>query len=192
MRRREFITVLGGATAWPLAARAQQPERMRSIGVLHTIAADDPHSQARIAAVLQGLQQLGWTDGRNVRIEYRWSAGNDADTRKYAAELTALAPDVILASGGATVGPLLQATRTVPIVFVNVIDPVGAGFVDSLARPGGNTTGPIRMQFERKMAGATQTDCARPDAGGNPSGCGHILRDRPVRRDPVGGAVVRR
>jgi putative ABC transport system substrate-binding protein len=147
MRRREFITLLGGAAAWPLGARAQQPERMRSIGVLHTIAADDPHSQARIAAVLQGLQQLGWTDGRNVRIEYRWSAGNDADTRKYAAELTALAPDVILASGGATVGPLLQATRTVPIVFVNVIDPVGAGFVDSLARPGGNATGFTNIEY---------------------------------------------
>ena len=106
-----------------------------------TTAADDPEAQARVAAFLQGLQQLGWTDGRNVRIDSRWAAGNADDTRKYAAELVALAPDVILAAGSQSVGPLLQATRTVPIVFVHVPDPVGAGFVDSLARPGGNATG---------------------------------------------------
>jgi putative ABC transport system substrate-binding protein len=142
MRRRDFIMLLGGAAvAWPLAARAQQPERMRRVGVLMSLAADDPEGQARIAAFLQALQQLGWTDGRNVRIDTRWGAGNAEDIRKYAAELVALAPDVILASGGSVVGPSLQATRTVPIVFTQTPDPVGAGYVDSLARPGGNATG---------------------------------------------------
>jgi putative tryptophan/tyrosine transport system substrate-binding protein len=147
MKRREFITLLGGvAAAWPIAARAQQGERVRRIGVLHTIAANDADGQARNTAFLQGLQQLGWTDGRNVRIETRWSA--DADRiRSYVAELVAVAPDVILASGSATVGPLLQATRSVPIVFTNVPDPVGAGFVNSLARPGGNATGFILLEY---------------------------------------------
>ena len=142
MRRREFITLLGGAAAaWPLAARAQQAERMRRIGVLMAVAADDPESQRRMTAFVQGLQELGWTDGRNVRIDTRWSAA-DADLgRRYAAELVALAPDVILASGGTGVGTLLQASRTVPIVFTLTVDPVGAGFVASLARPGGNATG---------------------------------------------------
>ena len=140
--RREFITLLGGAAvAWPLAARAQQSERMRRVGVLMTTAADDPEGQARLAAFLQGLQQLGWIDGRNARIDTRWAAAIPTTLRKYAAELLTLAPDVILAAGSQSVGPLLQATRTVPIVFVHVPDPVGAGFVDSLARPGGNITG---------------------------------------------------
>ena len=149
MKRREFITLLGGAAAaWPLAARAQQPtERVRRIGVLMTTAADDPEGQARIAALLQGLQPLGWTVGRSVRIDYRWSAGDAANTRKYAAELVALAPEVILTGGAAGVGPLLQATRTVPIVFVLVADPVGAGFVDSLVRPGGNATGFLALEY---------------------------------------------
>jgi putative ABC transport system substrate-binding protein len=142
MRRREFITLLGGAAAaWPLAARAQQPERVRRIGVLMNLASDDSEGQARKAAFLQGLGASGWTDGHNVRIEYRWTAGDADRSRKYAAELVALAPDVILGSGSATVGPLLRATRTVPIVFVSVVDPVGAGYVASLARPGGNATG---------------------------------------------------
>ena len=141
MRRREFLGVLGGATMWPLAARAQQGERMRRIGVLMSLAAEDPEGQARLTAFVQGLQELGWTDGRNVRIDTRWSAA-DADLgRRYAAELVALAPDVILASGGTVVGALLQASRTVPIVFTLTVDPVGAGFVASLARPGGNATG---------------------------------------------------
>jgi putative tryptophan/tyrosine transport system substrate-binding protein len=144
--RREFITLLGGAAAWPLAARAQQPA-MRRIGVLLNLAADDPESQRRMTAFVQGLQQLGWTDGRNVRIDIRWSAVNADDTRKYAAELVALAPDVILASGSAAMGALQQTTRTVPIVFTVVADPVGAGFVDSLARPGGNATGFITFEF---------------------------------------------
>ena len=194
MKRREFITLLGGAAAaWPLAARAQQRERMRRIGVLMPLAADDPESQARIAAFLQGLQQLGWTVGRNVRIDTRWAAADADDIRRHAAELVALAPDVILAAGAAAVGPLLQATRTVPIVFVSVADPVGAGFVESLARPGGNATGfmHVRIRHEREMAGAAQGDRAGRDASGGPSGCRHSLRDRPVRRHPGRGAVAR-
>ena len=140
MRRREFITLLGAATAWPLAARAQG-KRMPRIGALMPWTASDPQAQARYAAFLQGLQQLGWTVGNNVQIDSRWSAGNEDDTRKHAAELVALAPDVIFASGSAAVAPLRRATRTVPIVFVVTPDPVGAGFVESLARPGGNITG---------------------------------------------------
>ena len=138
LRRREFITLLGGAAAaWPLAARAQQAERVRRIGVL--IMGPRPIGTRKPASRhLEALQELGWTDGRNVRIEYRWGAGNADGIRKYAAELVALAPDVIFATGTAGMRPLLQATRTVPIVFVNVADPVGAGFVDSLSRPGGN------------------------------------------------------
>jgi ABC-type uncharacterized transport system substrate-binding protein len=151
MQRREFITLLGGAATWPLAARAQQPDRMRRIGVLISLAADDPQGQARLAAFVEGLQQLGWTDGRNVRIDARWSAGDADRGRRYAAELVALTPDVILASGGTVVGTLLQATHTVPIVFTLTPDPVGAGFVASLARPGGNATG--FTAFEYGMTG---------------------------------------
>ena len=146
MKRREFITLLGGVATWPLAARAQQPERMRRIGVLMSQPAGDPGAQARSAAFLQGLQELGWTIGRNVQIEYRWDL-DEADFRRNAAELVALAPDVILTTGGISMGPLLQATRTVPIVFVQVTDPVGAGYVESLARPGGNATGFIPFEF---------------------------------------------
>jgi ABC-type uncharacterized transport system substrate-binding protein len=138
LKRREFMSLLGGAAAaWPFAARAQQGERVRRIGVLMGQAANDPEGQARLAAFLQGLQELGWSVGRNVRIDIRWFAGNAADAHKYAAELVALAPDIILASTTPSVEALLQATRTVPIVFTVVSDPVGAGFVDSLARPGG-------------------------------------------------------
>jgi putative ABC transport system substrate-binding protein len=148
MRRREFITLLGGAVAaWPVKARAQQGERMRRIGVLQTLAADDTQTQANIAAFIQALRQLGWSDGRNVRIDYRWAGGNVDDIRKYAAELVALAPDAILAGGGAGLPSLQQATRTVPIVFTQTPDPVGAGFVDSLARPGGNTTGFMALEY---------------------------------------------
>ncbi len=139
LKRRDFFTLLGGAAVWPLAARAQQPDRIRRIGVLMTV--DDPEEQARVAAFQQGLQQLGWIVGGNVRIDTRWGGGDADRTRRYAVELVALAPDVILAHGSATVGPLLQTTRAVPIVFAYVPDPVGAGFVDSLARPGGNATG---------------------------------------------------
>jgi putative tryptophan/tyrosine transport system substrate-binding protein len=141
MERREFLTLFGGAAAWPLAARAQQAERMRRIGVLMNTAADDAVFQTRVGAFLQGLALLGWTIGRNVRIETRWSGGKEDEARRYAAELVALAPDVILADGASTVGPLLQATRAVPIVFTIISDPIAGGFVDSLARPGGNATG---------------------------------------------------
>jgi ABC-type uncharacterized transport system substrate-binding protein len=147
MQRREFITLLGGAVALPLAARAQESERMRRIGVLLPGTADDAEYQARMAAFLQGPQQLGWSDGRNVRIDIRYAAGDANLIRKSAAELIALAPDVILAPGTTSLGPLLQATRTVPIVFTTLLDPVGAGFVDSLARPGGNATGFIAFEY---------------------------------------------
>jgi putative ABC transport system substrate-binding protein len=140
MKRRELITLLGGAAAWPLAARAQQPERMRQIGVLMNLAKDDPEGRVRITAFLQGLQELGWTDGRNLKIDYIW-APTMSTASEYAAALATLAPDVIMTVGGPRVGALQQTTRTVPIVFVEVIDPVGAGLVASLARPGGNTTG---------------------------------------------------
>jgi ABC-type uncharacterized transport system substrate-binding protein len=148
MRRREFITLIGGAAVGsPLAALAQQPDRVRHIGVLMAAAAADPEYQARIGAFQQGLALLGWTDGRNARIDTRWATNAD-DIRRHAAELAALAPDVILAATGCTtVAPLLQATRTVPIVFVIVIDPVGAGFVASLARPGGNATGFLMFEY---------------------------------------------
>jgi putative ABC transport system substrate-binding protein len=141
--RRECIVLLGGAAAsWPLAARAQQRERMRRIGVLINLAVDDPEAQARNAVLLQALQQLGWTAGRNLQIEYRWG-GEIADrNREYAAELVALAPDVIVSGGGSPgLAALRRATRTIPIVFANIVDPVGQGFVESLARPGGNATG---------------------------------------------------
>jgi putative ABC transport system substrate-binding protein len=142
MRRREFILLFGGSVAgWPLVVRAQQPERMRRIGVLMASAADDSDSQARIAGLLQGLQQLGWVDRRNVRIDIRWATTNPDEIRKHAAELVATAPEVVVAAGTVTVAPLLQVSRTQPIVFAVVIDPVGAGFVASLARPGGNATG---------------------------------------------------
>jgi ABC-type uncharacterized transport system substrate-binding protein len=150
--RRKFIAALGGtAVAWPLAADAQQPERMGRVGVLSGLAVNDPEAQTRYAAFLQGLQQLGWTEGRNLRIYSSWAAGNAADTRKYTAEIVALAPDVIVSFGSTSMGPLLQATRTVPIVFAVVVDPVGAGFVDSLSRPGANTTG--FMSFEYGLCG---------------------------------------
>jgi putative ABC transport system substrate-binding protein len=142
MRRRDFIkAIVGSATASPLAAQAQQSKPMRRVAALMPYAANDPQAQNRNAAFLQGLQQLGWSVGQNVQIEYRWSAGNEDDTRKYAAELVALSPDVIFVSGAAAVEPLRRLTRSVPIVFVLVPDPVGAGFVDSLARPGGNISG---------------------------------------------------
>jgi putative ABC transport system substrate-binding protein len=148
MKRRQFITLLGGAAvAWPLAARAQQPERMRRIGVLLPAASDDAEFQTRVAAFAQGLAVLGWTIGRNVRIDTRWAGVNATDIRRHAAELAALAPDVILAHGAGTVGLLLQATRSVPIVFPVAGDPVGAGLVDSLARPGGNATGFMTTEY---------------------------------------------
>jgi putative ABC transport system substrate-binding protein len=141
MRRRQFIASLAGAAAWPLVARAQQPERIRRIGIIMPASEDEPEYQARVGAFRQGLTLLGWTVGPNVRIDTHWATRNPAEIRRHAAELAALAPDVILTNGGTALGPLLQATRTVPIVFASVADPVAAGFVDSLARPGGNSTG---------------------------------------------------
>ena len=141
MRRREFITLLGATSAFPFSVGAQQPDRMRRIGVFMHLASGDAEGQARIGAFLQGLQEFGWAIGSNVQIDYRWSAGDPERGRRDAAELLALSPDVILATGGATLGPLHQATRTVPIVFMLIPDPVGAGFVENLARPGGNLTG---------------------------------------------------
>ena len=151
MRRREFITLLGGAATWPVAARAQDGERMRRIGVLMHTAADEPESQARLAAFMQGLQELGWGVGRNLRIDYRWSVGDAARLYKDAAELVALAPEVILGGVSATAAAFQRASRTVPVVMAQGIDPVGNGYIESLARPGGNITGFI--QFEYGLAG---------------------------------------
>jgi putative ABC transport system substrate-binding protein len=182
MRRREFIAGLGAAAVWPLAAPAQQPDRVRRIGVLLSLAANDPESPVRVAAFLQGLQEAGWTVSRNVRIDYRWGAANAERDRKYAAELVALSPDVILAVGGSIVGALQQATRTVPIVFVNVTDPVGAGFVASLARPGGNATGFTQYEYglsgkwlellKQIAPGVTRAAILRDPT--NPSGSGQL------------------
>jgi putative ABC transport system substrate-binding protein len=147
MRRREFITLLGGTAAtWPLASRAQQPERMRRVGVLMPLPADDREAQSRVTTFQQALQGLGWTNGRNVHIDVRWS-GDPSDTRKHAEELVALAPDVIFASGSPGIGAALQATRTIPIVFAIVPDPVGAGHVQSLSQPGGNATGFMMFEY---------------------------------------------
>ena len=151
MRRRQFIALLGGAAAWSLAARAQQGERVRRIGILLPAAAGDSAFQTRIAAFLRGLQQLGWNDGRNVQIDTRWATADPAVIRRHAAELVALVPDVIVAHGAPTVGPLLQATRSVPVVFPVVADPVAAGYVDNLARPGGNASG--FMAYEYSLGG---------------------------------------
>jgi putative ABC transport system substrate-binding protein len=190
MRRREFIAGLGGAAvAWPLAARAQQPERMRRIGVLMTTAASDLEGQARIAAFLQGLQQLGWIDGLSAQIDIRWSEGDADRVRKYATELIARAPDVILAPGSLTVGPLLQATRTIPIVFVHVPDPVGAGNVNSLAQPGGNATG--FTMFEYATSGKWLELLKEVAPGVTQAGFRHNCWDRPVGLNPVDSAVAR-
>jgi putative ABC transport system substrate-binding protein len=145
--RREFITLLGGAATWPLAARAQQRVRVRRIGMLQTLAADDPDAPVRVSAFAQALQEFGWTVGRNLQIDYRWGAGDANRYRAYAAELVALKPDVILGVGGSIVSALQQASRTVPIVFVSVIDPVALGLIASLSRPGGNTTGFMNNEY---------------------------------------------
>src|SRR5713101_5482909 len=148
MRRREFITLLGGvAAAWPLCARSQERERVRQVGVLFGLAADDPVSQARHTAFVQGLQELGWTDGRNMRVEYRWDRGNAEEAKALAKELVALQPEVLVGAGAPAVPALLQETRTIPVVFLQVSDPVGSGFVSNLARPGGNATGFTNYEF---------------------------------------------
>jgi putative tryptophan/tyrosine transport system substrate-binding protein len=147
MRRREFIALLGGAATWPIAARAQQPERMRRIGVLMDLAADDPEGQARLTAFRAEFSRLGWTDGGNARIDVRWGAGLSNRMREHAAELVALMPDAILASGSPSVAALQQSTTKLPVVFTSVVDPVGAGFVTTLARPGGNITGFMLLEY---------------------------------------------
>jgi len=200
-RRRDFITLLGGAAAWPLAARAQQGERIRRIGVLMHLAADDPEGQARHATFLQGLQQSGWTVGRNLRIDTRWGA-SEADRRRYAAELVALVPDVILASNSQATLALQAATSAVPIVFANVTDPVAAGFVESLARPGGNTTGFTLFEYgisakwlellKEIAPGVTRAAVIRE--GTNPAGIGQfaaIQSVAPSHGVQVSSVVVR-
>jgi putative ABC transport system substrate-binding protein len=162
LRRREFVAGLGGAAAWPLAVRAQQPQRMRRVGVLMNLASDDPESVARIATFAQGLGELGWTIGRNVQVDIRWAVGDPERFRRYAGELVALVPDVIVAQGVNAVRPLMQQTRTVPIVFANAIDPVGFGLAANLARPGGNVTG--FMTFELSIIG-TGLSQWRPSIG---------------------------
>src|SRR5262245_66468656 len=182
MRRREFLGTIGSAAIWPLAARAQDRERVRHIGVLVPAAADDPVWQARFGAFLQALAILGWTIGRNVHLDTRWATPNAAEIRKQAAEIAALAPDIILAGGSSTMEPLLQATRTVPIVFTLGNDPVGSGLVDSLARPGGNATGFTSYEYSlaakwlellKQIApGVTRVAVLRDPA--NPTGIGQF------------------
>jgi putative tryptophan/tyrosine transport system substrate-binding protein len=171
MKRREFITLIGGAASWPLGAGAQHGERMRSVGVLMTFGADEAIGQTRVAALLQGLQQAGREVGRNLRIELRWSGANPGDVRKHAGELAALAPDVIVGNGSAATGPLLEATRSVPIVFVIVPDPVGRGLCRQFgaARRQRYRLHHVRIRHRREMAGITQGDRARRDASGGAS-----------------------
>jgi ABC-type uncharacterized transport system substrate-binding protein len=193
VRRREFITLLGGAAAWPLAARAQQREKVRLIGILLPATADNRDFQARLGAFLQGLQQSGWSIGRNVQIETRWATAKAEEIRRHAAELAALAPDAIVAHGSSTVGATLQATHTVPIVFPAVGDPVAAGFVDSLARPGGNATGFMSFEYGlgRKMAGTGQGDRANGNACRSFSRSCHTHGHWDVRRNPIRSARPR-
>ena len=186
LRRRDFITLVVGAAAWPLAARAQL-QKMRRIGVPMTRNAEDSEEQARLTAILQGLQERGWTDGRNVRIDIRWSAGDPDRRRRYAAELVALSPDVIIADTSTPLAALLQATQTVPIVFAGVIDPISAGFVASLARPGGNATGFTSFDYgtgartlladggARRVPELASDDAARGSHDPVQNNCGHRL-----------------
>jgi putative ABC transport system substrate-binding protein len=183
LRRREFVGVLGSAALWPLAVHAQQPDRIKRIAVLNTLPPDDQHGQERVGAFLQGLQQAGWTIGNNLRVDQRWwAAGNPDVMHKHAGELVALAPDAILATGGVAVRPLRQVTRTIPIVFCNTPDPVSAGFVDSVARPGGNMTGFTQFEYSvsvkwlelmKQIApGITRVGVLRDP--GQPSGIGQL------------------
>jgi len=192
MKRRELITLLGGAVALPLAARAQQPERMRRIGVLTPLAKDNPETQARIAAFLQELQRLGWTDGRNLQVEYRWDTGDPSFNSKAATELVTLSPDVILSTATVALAALQQATQTVPIVFVQVADPVGRWLC---CQPGKawrqyNRVHEYRLRDQCEMAGTAQGNCSLCDTCWGHSRPNCNLWCRPVRRDPVGGAGV--
>ena len=193
MRRREFIAGLGSTAAWPLAARAQQPVPMRRIGVLMQMAESDRQGQLRIAAFRQSLEKLGWTDGRNVRIDYRWGDLDVERMRKLASELVGLRPDVLFAGDTSTLAALQPETRSIPIVFAVVGDPIGGGFVASLARPGGNITGfiPVEPPFSRQMGAAPQIGRARPSAGCLlvQSRSGALCRRvRPLRRSRRGSA----
>src|SRR3974390_3009501 len=190
MRRREFI--LGGAaTAWSVNARAQQEERVRRIGVLLPAAADDAEVQIWLAAFLQALAQLGWTIGRNMRVDFHWATPDATKIRQHATELAAKAPDVILTGGTSTTAPMVQATRAVPIVFATVVDPVGAGLIDSLARPGGNATGFLLYEYSLggKWLEVLQQN-APTNAGGCPEGRQYGFGNWAVCSDPVGGAVA--
>src|SRR5215510_1708275 len=196
MRRREFIKVIAGSTAaWPLAAFAQQSERMRRIGVLvgSGLDADDLDMQARVGAFEDGLKQLGWINGQNVQIDIRAAAGDADRTRRYAEELVALTPDVILVTGASQVPALLKATRTVPVVFVNVVDPVGAGFVDSLARPGGNVTGFVSFEYglSAKWLELLKEIAPRVTRGGRHTRSQSCWRNWPIRRNPGSRVVAR-
>src|SRR5215471_5622928 len=190
MKRREFITLLGGAAAtWPLAARAQQVQRVRRIGVLIPFTADDPEAQARMLAFAQGLQSLGWTVGDNLRIDIRWSAGDTDRSRRYAAELLALGAEVILANAGGDITAVQEATRSVPIVFANAVDPVGLGFVASLARPGGNVTGFTSSEFGQSGKWLELLKEITPHVMRAAVLVNRSRRDRPVRRHPGRGAL---
>jgi putative ABC transport system substrate-binding protein len=194
MRRRDFIKVIGGgAAAWPLGARAQQPGSMRRIGVLMNFAADDPAAQARLTAFLQALQQLGWTNGGNVQIDIRWSAGDPERNRRYAAELVTLAPDIIFASTSLSVTSLQQATRVLPIVFVQVVDPVASGFIASLGKPGGNITGFTIYEYgmSAKWLEILKEIAPRVTRVWNRTRSCQHRRHRPVWRYPICGAVTR-
>ena len=194
IKRREFVTLLGGgaAAAWPMAVRAQQADRMRRIGVLIPTAADDPETHSRLTALLHELQSLGWTNGRNIHIDIRSSASDAERIRNYTAELATFRPDVILAVGSPATRALLQASHAVPIVFVQVVDPVGSGFVESLAHPGGNATGFEIFEFgmSGNMAGTAQRDRAARGACGGPAGLRKCRGDWRVRRHPLCGTVV--
>jgi putative tryptophan/tyrosine transport system substrate-binding protein len=190
VKRREFITLVGGVAAWPLAVRAQQPERMRRIGMLMNLVEDDPESRARMRAFKQTLPKLGWIDGRSVRIDIRWNAGTPANARKFAAEVVRLEPDVILASGSAALASLAELTRTIPIVFLLVPDPVGSGFIASLSQPGGNITGFLTFEFSlaakwlevlKEVAPAVKRAAILRDAG-VASGIGQFAVIQSVRR----------
>jgi putative ABC transport system substrate-binding protein len=192
MRRRDFIVMAGStAAAWPVAAHAQQREGVRRVAVLEPIAKDTPSAQARYAAFLQAFEQLGWMDGRNVQIVARWSGGNSVELRKYSEELVALTPDVILAGGGTGTEAMLKATRTIPIVFAIAPDPVGAGIVERLSRPGGNATGFVMFEYNLmwKVAGTVEGDRAKRKARGSSSRSRICPRGRPVRRNSSRGAV---
>src|SRR5215471_19862331 len=194
MRRREFITLIGGvAASFPRAVRAQQPAQIRRIGALMA-AAVETDQQAGLAVFKEILHQLGWIDGRNVRVEVRWAGGDPATARKDAEELVALPADVILANGQLGLEALLRATRSVPIVFNGTVDPVGSGFIDSLARPGGNATGFVLFEYALagKWCGVAQADRTNCHAGGGSSGCSVPGRNRPIRGHPIGGALDRR